>query len=274
VLVGAVAVLVLQRPGRNQAVAASAPQIASDRPSPGPPPPPADAIAVARELGPYGVALASEPTRLTVLVLSPSGGGADGLDVRIDGHHATSCGHGCYRIEERHARKTTVVVDGTARVFPSPRGQQDASRATVTSFRRFFRRSKTVEYVERLASSPTNVIVSRWRLEAPDRVGYTIRGGSQAIIIGAHRWDRASPHARWVESPQSPVTQPLAPFRKATNVWQISTHDIVFYDPTIPAYFDLEFHQRPTALHMVAAAHFMTDRYLSFGSTPRLRAPR
>jgi hypothetical protein len=48
----------------------------------------------------------------------------------------------------------------------------------------------------------------------------------------------------------------------------------VFYDPTIPAYFDLEFHQRPTALHMVAAAHFMTDRYLSFGSAPRLRAPR
>jgi len=274
VLVGAVAVLVLQRPGRNQAVAAPAPQLASDQPSPGPPAPPADAIAVAREVGPYGVALASEPTRLTVLVLSPAGGGADGLDVRIDGRHATACGHGCYRIEERHGRTATVVVDGLARVFPSPRGRRDARRTTVTSFRRFFRRAKTVEYLERLASSPTNVLVSRWRLEAPDRVGYTIRGGSQAIIIGAHRWDRSSPHAPWVESPQSPVTQPLAPFRKATNVWRISKHDVVFYDPTIPAYFELVTHDRPTALHMIAAAHFMTDRYLSFGSTPRLRAPR
>jgi copper transport protein len=273
VLVGAVAVLVLQRPGRNEAAAAPTP-VASGQPSPGPPAPPADAIVVARELGPYGVALASERTRSTVLVLSPAGGGADGLDVRIDGHDATVCGHGCYRTEERHGLTTRVVVDGMARVFPSPRGPQDATRTTVTSFRRFFRRSKTVEYVERLASSPTNVIVSRWRLEAPNRVAYTIQGGSQAIIIGAHRWDRESPHGRWVESPQTPVTQPSVPFRKATNVWQISTHDMVFYDPTIPAYFDLEFHERPTALHMIAAAHFMTDRYLGFGSAPRLRAPR
>jgi copper transport protein len=272
-LVGAVAVLVLQRPGRNEAAAARAP-VVSGQPAPEPPAPPADAIVVARELGRYGVALASERTRLTVFVLSPAGGGADGLDVRIDGRHAATCGHGCYRIAERHGRTSSVSVDGMARVFPSPRGTQDASHATVTSFRKFFRRSKTVEYVERLASSPTNVILSRWRLETPNRVGYTIRGGSQAIIIGAHRWDRNSPHARWVESPQTPVTQPVAPFRKARNVWRISSHEIVFYDPTIPAYFELEFHERPTALHMIAAAHFMTDRYLSFGSAPRLRAPR
>jgi copper transport protein len=274
VLVGAVAVLVLQRPGRNEAAATAPAPVASGQPAPEPPAPPAGAIVVARELGPYGVALASERTRLTVLVLSPAGGGADGLDVQIGGHDATTCGHGCYRTEERHGLTTSVVVDGMGRVFRSPRGPHDASRTTVTSFRQFFRRSKTVEYVERLASSRTNVIVSRWRLEAPNRVGYTIRGGSQAIIIGAHRWDRASPHARWVESRQAPLSQPVAPFRKATNVWQISTHDIVFYDPTIPAYFDLEFHERPTALHMIAAAHFMTDRYLSFGSAPRLRAPR
>ncbi len=274
VLVGAVAVLVLQRPGRNAEAAAPTPRVASDQPLPEPPAPARDAVVVARELGPYGVALASEPARLTVFVLSSSGGGADGLAVRIDGRDATACGHGCYRIDERHGPTTRVSVDSLARAFPSPRGPQDASPASVTSFRHLFRRSRTVEYVERLASSPTNVIVSRWRLEAPDRVGYTIRGGSQAVIIGAHRWDRASADAPWVESPQTPVTQPSAPFRKATNVWRISAHDIVFYDPTIPAYFELESDRRPTALHMIAAAHFMTDRYLSFGSRPRLRAPR
>lgn len=78
VLVAAVAVLVLQRPGRN--VAKAAPRLA-----------PAGAIVVARELGPYGVALVSEPRRLTVLVLSPDGGGADALDVRIDGHGPVRC---------------------------------------------------------------------------------------------------------------------------------------------------------------------------------------
>lgn len=272
-LVVAVAVLVLQRPGRNAARAAPPLLPASGQPLPAPPPPPGDAIVVARELGPYGVALATEPTRLTVLVLSPEGGGADALDVQIDGHDPARCGHGCYRIEERHGDTTSVMVEGITRSFPSPLPGQ-ANRTTLRPFVRYFEGSRSVEYVERLASSPTNVLHARWRLEAPNRVAYTIRGGSQAIVIGAHRWDRASPKAHWVESAQTPLPQPTVPFRRARNVWQISTHDIVFVDPTIPAYFDLEFHERPTALHMIAAAHFMTDRYVSFGSAPRLRAPR
>ena len=273
-LVVAVAVLVLQRPGRNEVRASPPLARAAGQPLPAPPAPPADAIVVAHELGRYGVALASEPTRLTVLVLSPEGGGADGLDVQIDGHDPTRCGHGCYRIDERHGDTTSVMVEGITRAFASPRGSKDATRTTVANFRRYFEGSRSVEYVERLASSPTNVLVSRWRLEAPNRVAYTIKGGAQAIVIGAHRWDRASPNAAWVESPQTPLKQPTVPFRRATNVWQISTHDVVFVDPTIPGYFDLEFHEQYTRLRMIAAAHFMEDRYVSFGSPRRLRAPR
>jgi len=273
VLVVAVAVLVLQRPGRNEAKAAPPLAPAAGRPLPAPPVPPADAIVVARELGPYGVALASEPTRSTVLVLSPEGGGADALDVQIDGHDPARCGHGCYRIAERHGDTTSVMVEGITRAFPSPMPGH-ANRTSLRWFVRYFEGARSIEYDERLASSPTNVLVSHWRLEAPNRVAYTIRGGSQAIVIGAHRWDRASPSARWVESPQTPLPQPTVPFRRATNVWQISAHDIVFVDPTIPAYFDLEFHERPTSLHMIAAAHFMTDRYVRFDSGPALRPPR
>jgi hypothetical protein len=247
--------------------------IASGQPSPDPPRPPADSVVVAHELGAYGVALASEPSRLTVLVLSPDGGGADGLDVQIDGHEPSRCGHGCYRIDDRHGDTTSVLVEGVTRAFPSP-VPGHANRTSLRSFETFFRTSRTVEYVERLASSPTNALVSRWRLEAPNRVAYRIRGGAQAIVIGGHRWDRETPHGRWVESSQTPLTQPALPWRRATNVWQISTHDIVFVDPTIPAYFDLQFGEKPHALNMVAAAHFMTDRYVSFGSAPRLRAPR
>jgi copper transport protein len=272
VLVAAVAVLVLQRPGRNVAAAAPA-TVSSDQPLPEPPLPAADAIVVARELGAYGIALASEPKRLTVLALSPAGGGADGLDVRIDGHDTTACGHGCYRLDEAHGDTTRVQVGGVTRTFPSP-APGHANRTSLRSFETFFRTSRTVEYVERLAASPTTVLVSRWRLEAPNRVAYTIQGGGQAIVIGAHRWDRESPHGRWVESAQSPLTQPAVPWRRATNIWQISTHDIVFVDPTIPAYFDLQFGEKPYALHMIAAAHFMTDRYVSFGSARRLHAPR
>jgi hypothetical protein len=128
--------------------------------------------------------------------------------------------------------------------------------------------------VEHLASSPTSSVTAHWRLEAPNRLSYTIRGGASAIVIGGRRWDRSRPKAKWVESPQTPLSMPTTQWTHATNVWQISTHDIVFVDQSIPAYLQLEFHERPTLLRMTAAAHFMTDRYVSFGSGPEIRPPR
>ena len=266
-LVVAASVLVLERPGRNVARAAAPPPAAAE-PGPPPPAPPADAIVVAREIGAYGVALASEPARLTAIVLSPAGGGADNLRVQIDGHAARPCGHGCYRVDGRHGATAQVSVGGLTRAIASP---LRAQRASLRSFESFFRGSRSVEYVERLASSPTNAIVTRWRLEAPNRFSYVIRGGAQAVVIEGRRWDRNSPRARWVESPQTPLPQPNIPWTRATNVWRISPHDVVFVDPSIPAYFDLRGHEE---LRMTAAAHFMVDRYVSFGSTPRLRPPR
>jgi hypothetical protein len=235
--------------------------------------PPADAIVVAHEVGPYGVALAAERRRLTVIVLSPAGGGARGLAVSIDGHGASACGSGCYRVDESRGVRIPVVVDGYPTQFSVP---LRATRAAgmLRSFARDYRALHTVEYTERLASGPTHAISVRWRLESPNRVGYSIAGGAQAVVIGARRWDRATPTGKWVESSQTPLQQPATQWARATNVWRISAHDLVFVDPTIPGFFDLEFHERLTQVRMTAAAHFMTDRYLSFDSGRALRPPR
>jgi hypothetical protein len=188
--------------------------------------------------------------------------------VQIDGRDAEPCGHGCYRVDGAHGATARVSVGGMTRAIASP---SHAQRASVRGFESFFRGSRSVEYVERLASSPTNVLVTRWRLEAPNRFSYEIRGGAQAVVIGGRRWDRNSPTGRWQESPQTPLPQPAVPWTRATNVWRISPQDVVFVDPSIPAYFDLRGHEE---LLMTAASHFMVDRYLSFGSKPRLRPPR
>jgi copper transport protein len=268
----AVSVLVLLRPGRN-VVAAPARTATPTELSPAPPRPPAAAIVAAHELGAYGVALAAEPRRLTVLVLSPAGGGASGLDVTIDGKDAASCGSGCYRLDSPHRNRTEVSVDGARTTFRLPL-TAPSGLSVLRSFARQFRGSLSVAYAERLASDPTHVVVSRWRLERPNRVQYVIPGGAQGIVIGDRRWDRDGPNASWTESAQSPLPQPSVPWNEATNVRLVSAHHVLFVDPAIPAYFDLEFHRAPTALRMVAAAHFMTDRYVEFNGPRAIRPPR
>jgi hypothetical protein len=52
---------------------------------------------------------------------------------------------------------------------------------------------------------------------------------------------------------------------------------VSFADPTVPAYFTVTIDSRtllPRVLHMTAAAHFMTDRYVKFNAPPAIRPPR
>lgn len=270
-LLVAVSILVLQRPGRNVAPAAAAPL--PTQLSPPPAAPPRDAVVLAHELGSWGVALAAQPTDLRVLLLSPAGGGASGRDVTINGQTTTPCGQGCYRLAGRHPKSVDVTVDGAKTHFQIPLSGNRAAK-TLQNIRRSFLALRSVEYVEHLASSPTAAVTAHWRLEAPNRLAYTIRGGASAIVIGARRWDRNGPGKPWLESPQTPLQMPTTQWRKATNVWQVSPHRILFVDQTIPAYFDLSFGEHLSQLRMTAAAHFMTDRYLSFDSGPAIRPPR
>jgi hypothetical protein len=138
-----------------------------------------------------------------------------------------------------------------------------------------------VRFSERLASDASHSLTSAWRLERPNRVAYTIPGGADGIVIGNRRWDRPSSASRWVESPQSPLTQPATQWNVATNAFLIGdegdTKTVSFVDPTVPAYFRMTIDTRtlrPRVLHMTAAAHFMTDSYLGFNEPRAIRPPR
>ena len=118
---------------------------------------------LAQEDGDLGVAVAVEPEAVTVSVLAPSGGGASGLVVRVDGNATQPCGHGCYRAAVQPGRTIDVEVDGRALTFAVPSAAPPANDFIRTATRTFTK-LRSVDYVERLASSPTNVIVTRWKL--------------------------------------------------------------------------------------------------------------
>jgi copper transport protein len=273
-LVAAVALLTDLRPGRDRVARAAVAE------AKGPPPLPARSMWVqAREDGELGIALAFHSPLAEVLVLGPDNRGVNGLDVKIEGVATRPCGAGCYSASSSPADSVKVSVDGRLFEFRVPRKPRPAG-ALVVRATRAFRRLRTVDYVERLASSARNKVVAEFTLERPNRLEYRVQAGAEGIIIGSRRWDRA-PGGKWVTSPQDPTPQPEPIWAgHFTNAYLLettpTTYVVSFAKPTGPAWFTLALDRRtllPRSMRMTAAAHFMTHHYTSFDAARKVRPP-
>lgn len=240
-----------------------------------------DAFVAAAQSGDLAVGLAARDRTLRATVLAPDGLGADGLQVRLDGMSATPCGPGCYAapLPRSGAREVAVEIDRRRSVLPVRTDAPPAGRL-VARATRVFSRLRSVGYVERLASGPGHRLVASFTLEAPDRLSYVIRGGRAGVVIGAKRWDR-SPGGRWVESAQTPLRQPVPLWgRQISNAHVLSQSPldvtVTFLARDLPAWFTVRFDRRtlrPLSLQMVAAAHFMSQRYETFDHPRRILPP-
>jgi copper transport protein len=261
-IVVAVGVLTELRPGVSRppsAAAATAPLQAAQPPVL----PPRSAVVDARALGGLAVAVGRTPGRATVTLLGQDGTGVNGRDVRIDGRSATACGSGCYR-GAAGVGPVTVGVGSQTVTFTVPSRAPDGT-ALLREVTRSFRSSRTVVFDEHLSSSATGGIDTRFTLVAPNRLAYHTKGGGSAIVIGGRRWDRSGPGKPFVESPQTPldVLQPY--WTTVSNVHEVSPGLLTFLDRSVPAWFRMRVGGRlPRVVHMAAAAHFMTERYVGF----------
>ena len=271
----AVALLTDTRPGRDRTALAALP-----------PEPPAlpvhDAYVVAGEDGDRAVSVAIEGRRTRVTVIGPQGGGVDGLDVSVAGRPTAGCGSGCYEAELRAPlRRVAVTIGGRTLVLPAPAAWPPRpAAALVARATRAFDALRSVSYVERLASSPRNRIVSDFTLEAPNRFSYRIHGGPSAVVIGNRRWDRVG-GGPWDETPYSAVPQPTPIWAgPISNAYVLSqtprTVTVTFLNPRVPAWFRVRLDRRklvPKTLEMTATAHFMHHRYSGFDAGRRIFPP-
>ena len=255
----------------------------------------------ARRLGGNDLALGVVPGKGSVVaqasLVSQQGKGVTGRSVAfvVQGKTtaATACGAGCYRatlpVEGRPATVDVVVggspsarwrvampatwppKDGTALV--------DRAEAVWTSLR-------SLSFDESLSSGTGVTVHSAWQVQAPDRLAYQVKGGWQAVIVGTRRWDKPpGPASKWVESPQSQLTQPIPGWVtvKDAHVLGRTTYlgkpatVVTFYDPGTPGWFELTIDDatlRTTRVHMIATAHFMQDDYGAFDATAPIEPPR
>jgi hypothetical protein len=261
--------------------------------TPGFPSPPPGAVVLGREAGTRALALAvvpGGPRPLTrVSVLNQRGTGQNGLEVRAAGTALTACGQGCYQgnVPARRLSGTVAVsLDGRDYRFQLPASLDLRSGgATMHRATRVWHALKTLVWHERLAATPTDALYTVYRAVAPDQLAYTISSQSSSIIIGTKRWDRATPTAKWVESPQLPPISQPTPFWAAVTdahvlgegavsgkpVWVVS-----FFDPVTPAWFEAQVEKttgRTLVLDMTAVAHFMHHVYGPFDVPFELHPP-
>jgi len=252
--------------------------------------PPRGAVVVAGESGSRAVALAAKGGLLTATVLGPSGDPESGLHVsfRANGNvvQAKRCGRGCYTaVAPRASRIEVSLGTGPPLTFRLPAHPRPAA-AIVKRATRVFRHLSSLVYVESLRSSPKAGLLTTWRMQAPDRLAYSIKDGASAIVVGNRRWDRPDDHAAWSSSPQAPkLSVPEPTWGNLTvnahilgtdrvdgrPVWIVS-----FANPSIPAWFTAWIDRssyRTLRLRMTAASHFMFHRYVEFDRSLKIVPP-
>jgi hypothetical protein len=299
-----IAAALLLRPGSGAqasvAVAAVPAPAAPAASGPRFPASPGGAVVYSRRLGSDALALGVVPQPGRVLVqasvVGPQGRGVSGLAVtfRVQGaaHAATACGAGCYRaslVAAGRPAAVDVVVRGAQSAdwrvalpaaWPPPDGTALVARAESV-----WRSLRSLSFSERLGSGAGHVVLSTWRVQAPDRIAYQVRGGWAGIVVGGTRWDKGPGAARWVSSPQTRLTQPVPSWVKVTDahvlgstaVWGRPVWRVSFYDPETPGWFTVLIDKaslRIFQVRMTATAHFMRDDYHSFNTTPAILPPR
>ena len=123
--------------------------------------------------------------------------------------------------------------------FAVPARPRDAT-ALLRRATRAFVSAKSVVYEERLASGPGTPQVSTFRLVAPNRLAYSIRGGPRAIIDRRRAGGTALPGGDWVASPQTPLRVPTTYWSaRSRNAYFVAPDTVAFFDPRLPAWFRL-----------------------------------
>ena len=265
---------------------------------PGFPAPPLGAVVFSRQAGPDALALGIVP-RLGSVLLQASLVGQQGVGVSgrtvsfaVDGASkaATPCGPGCYRavLPAHRPQVVTVTLDRPATrwriALPQPWPPPNA-KALMDLAGKTWRGLRSVSFHESLGSGSSVVVRSAWQIQAPDRLAYQVAGGWSAVVVGHRRWDRAPGSTTWVESAQTPLSQPVPTWTAVTNAYELGivkvggrpAWRVSFFDPGTPAWFTVDVARwtfRTLDVRMITTAHFMHDVYGAFNRTPPVEPPR
>ena len=254
----------------------------------------AAALMLARQSGRrlVAVSLSRAPLRATVTVLDAEGRGVRGLSVLVGDRSTATCGRGCYRavLAGSPPRRLDVHLAtggnaGSTVTFALPARWPVSGLAVLRKAERALRSARSVVYRERLESAPGRAITTIWRMAAPDRLTYSIAGGSSAVIIGAQRWDRpAEASAGCAQRRSGSTSRRFRGARASLSVVLLDppagqrgkTIRFAMFEPAIPAWYEATVDARTFHLRsvlMAAPSHFMRHDFLGYGESLSIVSP-
>ncbi|MDX6532717.1 MAG: copper transport protein [Gaiellales bacterium] len=246
---------------------------------PGAPPPPfATGPLAAAQAGNLAVALQRvSPTRARVTVLGPQGTAPRNAVVAVGRTVAAPCPGGrqvCYLApvpREAGAIPVSVLAaEGrllrTTVHLPAANAQPAADLVGQTASA--LRALKSVRIENELSSGPGQGVHTTFVSQAPDRLSIEVVGGTTSRIIGAFRYDLRN--GAWQKGPTPATRQPDPYWAKDATAAYIArrspdTLTLTFAVNQGPTFFELVVDRKTMLvqqLHMIAAAHFMDERYL------------
>lgn len=208
------------------------------------------------------------------------------------------CGRGCWNFRLRgEPREIVVQVPEGGRLYSArlpARWLPDESRRARTLLERAqstMRRLRSVREVERVTSGPVGFALTKYRLQAPDRLAYTTNLGSGSISIGERAWVRYEKGSPWQEdrfAGGGPRFRTRSWFRwtpYAVTVRLLGVErrrgrqlaELALMDHGTPVWtrltMDLE-SKRVLRTRVITDGHFQTQRLLAFNEPMNIRPPR
>ena len=135
----------------------------------------------------------------------------------------------------------------------------------------------------RLRTGPA--VVSTWRVQAPNRLAYEVKGGWSGVVIGAATLGPRPWRDHWTASAQTPLHQPVPFWVSVTDAHILGNLTFagragrpgLVLRPWLARLVharDRPQDGRTLDSHMVTNAHFMHDTYGSFNTTPPIVPPQ
>lgn len=216
-------------------------------------------------------------------------------DVEVVGARTSGCGPGCWRFSLRGRTRTLRVrVPEKGDVYTAAlparwvEGGSERARRLLERAEQTMRGVRSVREWERVASGPDSKVVTRYRLQAPDRFAYEVTSGAETVVIGDRQWLRTE-DLPW-ELREFGAGLPFRTERwfrwsiygRSVRLLDVGREDgrraarLALFDEATPVWYRLTVDlatMRVLHTRMIADGHFMTQRFNGFNEPVSIEPP-